>query len=419
VSDADRGLIDVRELLDVVAAASPVEAVDVMVDELGTRLGAEDVCFLIIDLGGRAVARFGGSAANAARAREQGALHVPMVNLANTPYGQVWRSQQPLLATAGDRVELIVPVTDRGDAIGLLELGLAWRPTHHEVAEIAGIGRALAQVLIACRRHTDLFEWAQRSTLFSLAAEIQRRLLPDAYTCEAGQFTVAGWLEPANAVGGDTFDYALERDTLHVSITDAVGHDVNAATLATVLVGSLRNGRRHDMDLLRQARFANEALIQHSRVGEFVTGQLARVELSSGVMTIVNAGHPPPYRVRDGQVEQIELEVDMPFGVQPDHDFHMQRILLEPGDRIMFITDGIIERDAEDLDVPALLVDTAQRHPREAVYTLGEAVLRANGGNLRDDATGVCLDWRGGPHRAPDDDGVHRQPGLVDPTRAT
>jgi len=96
-------------------------------------------------------------------------------------------------------------------------------------AAVAGTEHALAYVVIANRRHTDLFEWGQRTTPFSLAAEIQRRLLPTSYTCEAGQFTLAGWLEPASTVGGDTFDYNLDREMLHLSITDAVGHEVEAA----------------------------------------------------------------------------------------------------------------------------------------------------------------------------------------------
>jgi hypothetical protein len=54
------------------------------------------------------------------------------------------------------------------------------------------------------------------------AAEIQRRLLPTSLTCEAGQFTVAGAVEPAGDVGGDTFDYSLDRDTLHMSLTDGL-----------------------------------------------------------------------------------------------------------------------------------------------------------------------------------------------------
>ena len=64
-------------------------------------------------------------------------------------------------------------------------------------------------MVIVNRRFTDLFEWGQRSAPFSLAAEIQRRLLPASLTCEAGQFTIAGAVEPAGKIGGDTFDYSL------------------------------------------------------------------------------------------------------------------------------------------------------------------------------------------------------------------
>lgn len=312
MSGVARPRVDLR-MLERVHSASPVEAVDVMADGLAAMLGADDVCFLITDLGGRAVARFGGSAANAARERQRGVAHAPTVDLAGTGYERVLRSRRSEMAAVAGGARLIVPVTDRGDAIDAIDaIGVPWLPDEREVAEIAGVGRAPAYVVVACRRHTDLFEWAQRSTPFSLAAEIQRRLLPAALTCETGQFTVAGWLEPPNAVGGDTVDYTLDRDTPHVSITDAVGHDVNAAMLATVPVGSLRNGRRRDMSLLDQARFTDEAPVRYSAVGQFGTGQLMRVDLRSGAKTIVNAGHPFPYRVRDGRAEEIELAIDMP-----------------------------------------------------------------------------------------------------------
>src|SRR5690348_7247224 len=157
---------------------------------------------------------------------------------------------------------------------------------------ITRTAHALAFVVIANRRHTDLFEWGQRTTPFSLAAEIQRRLLPTSYTCEAGQFTLAAWLEPASSVGGDTFDYNLDRDALQLSITDAVGHEVEAALLATLLVASLRNGRRRGLSLLEQAFRANDDLAAHAKAGKFVTGQLLRIDLHGGAASIINAGHP-------------------------------------------------------------------------------------------------------------------------------
>ncbi len=389
---------DLRTLLSRAESASPVEAIDVMADELAAMLEADDLCFLIMDLTGRAVARFGGMNANAAREQQQGVEHAPIVPLPGTVYEKVLRTQVPDLRTNGSgHYRLVVPVTDRGDAMGVIEMDLPWEPGPLEVKDVQDCARALAYVVVGCRRHTDLFEWAQRSLPFSLAAEIQRRLLPAAFTCEAGQLTVSGWLEPANAVGGDTFDYSLDRDTLHVSITDAVGHDVHAAMLATLLVGSLRNGRRSDLDLLAQAAGANDALVAHSGTGDFVTGQLVRVDRHRARMSIVNAGHPFPFRVRKGVVERIKLPIDMPFGVVAGRSFMVEQVPLTPGDRIVLVTDGLLERNAETLDIAGLLAETADRHPREVVYTLGEEVLRATGRDLRDDATVVCIDWHGGP----------------------
>jgi serine phosphatase RsbU (regulator of sigma subunit) len=392
--------VDLDALLDRIAAVSPVEAIDVMVDELARVLGARSGCFLIADLSGRLLSRFGGTAWNAARQHQDGARHALAEPLPGTAYERVLRDQAVDVSPTEDgTTRVMVPVTERGDAIGVLELELPEHPPEALVADLVAAARTLAYVVVACRRHTDLFEWAQRTLPFTLAAEIQRRLLPTAFTCQTGQFTVSGWLEPANAVGGDTFDYALDRETLHVSITDAVGHDVNAAMLATVLVGSLRNGRRRGAGLLEQAAAANDALAAHSSTGQFVTGQLVRVDRRTATAELVNAGHPFPLRLRDGRVEELELEIDMPFGLEPGRAFRAQRVPLRAGDRILLITDGMYENDdgMDGLDLRALIERTAHLHSREVVHVLGDEVLGSSGDELRDDATVVCIDWHGGP----------------------
>jgi hypothetical protein len=71
-------------------------------------------------------------------------------------------------------------VTNRGEAIGVLELRLAERPDEDRLADVALAAHVLAYVVIANRRFTDLFEWGQRTLPLSLAAEIQHRLLPAA-----------------------------------------------------------------------------------------------------------------------------------------------------------------------------------------------------------------------------------------------
>jgi serine phosphatase RsbU (regulator of sigma subunit) len=405
--------IDVGALLKKVETAAPIDAVDAVAASLGEMIDARAVALLIADFSGRAVVRLTSATRGVEGARSQGIEHAETLPLSGTVYERVLRTQQADVEALDVGARMIVPVTDRGDAIGLLELVLARHPTAAEVADIASAAHALAYVVIAARRHTDVFEWGQRSTPFALAAEIQRRLLPASYTCEAGQFTLAGWLEPASSVGGDTFDYTLDRDCLQLSITDAVGHQVAAALLATLLVGGLRNGRRKGLDLAEQARYANDALAENAPPGQFVTGQLMRVDLLTGTAAIINAGHPFPLRLRDGRVEEVDLRIEAPFGVFPGKSFDLQPFPLEPGDRIVLLTDGMQERNAVNLDVAAALADTADMHPREVVHALGAAVLDATEGDLRDDATMVCLDWYGGPPR-----GRNSEQGA-DPDRAS
>jgi serine phosphatase RsbU (regulator of sigma subunit) len=80
----------------------------------------------------------------------------------------------------------------------------------------------------------------------------------------------------------------------------------------------------------------------------------------------------------------------------------MQQFPLAPGDRLAFVTDGMLERNAAHLDVAKTLNRTRHLHPRETVHELGAAVLNATGSDLRDDVTVLVLDWYGGPPRLRD-----------------
>ncbi|PRY14527.1 PP2C family protein-serine/threonine phosphatase [Kineococcus rhizosphaerae] len=228
----------------------------------------------------------------------------------------------------------------------------------------------------------------------SLAAEIQRQRLPDAFTCEAGQFTLAAWLEPASTVGGDAFDYVLDGDRLFLSMTDAMGHDVDAAMPATLTVGSLRNSRRADQDLAEMAATAGRAIAEHRSGLGFVTGLLLDVRLDEGTVRVVNAGHPLPLLLRGGRVQPVELQPNLPLGVLPETEYAVQEFALEPGDRRMQ------ERNAHDVDLEGLLVRNADVHPRQLMQILTSAVQEAvehgpRSTSLADDATALCLQWHG------------------------
>ncbi|MEV7729084.1 PP2C family protein-serine/threonine phosphatase [Streptomyces sp. NPDC087917] len=384
--------MDLSGALAAAEAAPPVESLDVVAHLLKERLGAVSVSFLIVDFTGSSAVRLG--AADSVESDDP----PRRIRLAGTLYGEVLRTQRAAVEEqeqGGGGLRVVAPVTNRGDAIGLLELSLSDHPSDETMREIGATAHALAYIVIANRSFTDVYQWGRRTRPLNLAAEIQHRLLPASLACEAAQFTVAGALEPAAHVGGDTFDYVVDRDSMQLSVTDAMGHDVQASLLATLAVGALRRARRAGDDLEEQARQANQALIDHGRRA-FVTGQLLRVSLLDGSTQFINAGHPWPLRMRNGKVEQITPKVDLPFGIQPPATaYRVQQLDLRDGDRLIMLTDGMLERHTEDLDLPALILGTAELHPREASRALLAAVLHAHDDDLPDDATVMCLDWHG------------------------
>jgi hypothetical protein len=66
---------------------------------------------------------------------------------------------------------------------------------------------------------------------------------------------------------------------------------------------------------------------------------------------------------------------------------------------MVFLTDGMLERNADSVDLPAAILETRPLHPREAVRAMADRVLDATGDTLSDDATVLCLDWHGGHGR--------------------
>ena len=123
-----------------------------------------------------------------------------------------------------------------------------------------------------------------------------------------------------------------------------MGHGVEAALTASVCLGSLRGARRQGRSLVDQAKAANQAVAEHAS-DTFVTGLIARLDLRTAALQIVNAGHVAPYLLRGTNVTPLVLRVDFPLGMFPRSSYGTTTRSLEAGDRLVFVTDGMLERN--------------------------------------------------------------------------
>ena len=299
-----------------------------------------------------------------------------------------------------------IPLTEGSERLGVLELSYveegSW--TDDVRAALAPVVRVLVLVLISKRRYTDAVLRARRNEPLSIAAELQWDLLPP-LTCSTERASVSGILEPAYSIGGDSFDFAMNRDSAEFAIVDAVGHGMSAVMMSVAAINSLRNARRESLDL--QTAYENTGEVIESQFGPecFVTAQLGSLALDSGELTWLNAGHPLPLLVRDGSYTgELPCRPSMPMGMGGSVA-EIASVTLQPGDRVLFYTDGVTDTQAqggERFGIPRL-ADFLVRatldgvSPAETVRRLSASIMRYNGDDLSDDATLLLVEYHGAP----------------------
>ena len=300
-----------------------------------------------------------------------------------------------------------LPLVDGAERLGVLQLEYSTTPpTSDDLLTL--IGGLLVLVIISVRRYTDVWLRTRRAQPLLAAAEAQWDLLPPLATMSA-DVAISGILEPAYEIGGDSFDYALNPGRLHLAIVDAMGHGMSAVLMSTAVINSLRNTRREHVDLEGAYRQADDIIERHFGNSTYVTGQFGSLDLASGVLTWVNAGHLLPMLVRNGSyVGELQCAPSMPLGlggpvVEIAHE------PLQRGDRVLFYTDGISEslspssgRFGQDRLADYLVRATLDGLPgAETVRRLSAAVGAHVGKGLNDDATMLLVEYR---HAHPDDD---------------
>ncbi|WP_232533809.1 PP2C family protein-serine/threonine phosphatase [Plantactinospora sp. KBS50] len=294
-----------------------------------------------------------------------------------------------------------LPVSMRGERIGVLAVTGAGADRDTELAEVATL---LAHELAAVRAGTDRYALAARSRRLTLAAEMQWELLPGR-SRERPSFGLAGQLEPAYAVRGDSFDWSDDGDRLWLSVINGMGDEVTAASLTALATNALRNARRAGISLADQAALADQAIYAYHQGAQYLGTLLLELDLAAGAVTVIDAGSPRLLRLRDGEVRHEKLDEQFPLGMFEGSIYRPQRFRLAPGDRLYLVSDGVYDAAAEAGRYGVAALERFVRRsgalaPLQAVRSLLADLRAFVGSDLVDDAVAVCLQWYGGQAEA-------------------
>jgi serine phosphatase RsbU (regulator of sigma subunit) len=370
----------------------PPQLIAPLVAEEAASIGGRDVCILLQDYGQRVLRPLPG----------RGLVAGKPERIDGSVAGRAFLRRAAVEQRRADGVRMYLPLLDGSDEVGVLALTLdvVDEDDRRLLRRLAGL---VAEMLVTKNSYTDQFFQARRSAPMTLAAEIQWALLPPTNMITP-QVALAGILEPAYGVAGDSFDYAINDNVVHLAVIDAMGHGLNAALLATLAISAYRHARRANVGLADLYGLMDAAIDGQFGPDQFVTAQMMRLDIATGHLQWVNAGHPPPLLIRDRRVVQaLESPTTLPAGFGGATPQISEQVLRR-GDRVLFFTDGAIEehKPGGEQFGQQRLIEFVERAGRvgegvqEMVRSLSHSLMQARGGATSDDATLFLVEWRGG-----------------------
>ena len=313
--------------------------------------------------------------------------------------GRAFQLERPVVVRNGDGAAIWMPLIDGAERLGVLYLRSP-AVSDDVLARCEEVAGVVAELIVAKSQYGDTLTLARRTQAMTLKAELRWSMLPP-LTFTSEHVGIACVLEPAYEVAGDAFDYALNDDILHLAVMDAMGHGLEASLMANLATAAYRLARRRGLDLAATYGLMDEAVRDQFGDDAFVTAQLATLDTRSGALRWLNAGHPTPMLLRGRRVASaLHCEPTLPIGLG-DACAAVATVNLDPGDALLFFTDGIVEAASPGGEPFGIdrLVDLTRRTLideqtlSETVRRLVRAVGAHREGALADDATILFVDW--------------------------
>jgi len=238
----------------------------------------------------------------------------------------------------------------------------------------------------------DLALWVQNELTVSKeldrATEVQRSLLPKSLLSLPG-YEVAGECLQARAVGGDFYDWYPVAEGAVFTLADVMGKGIGSAIIAATVRAVLRSGLRNQNIAMTLDAAAATLETDLDQAGTFVTLFHSRLDMDSGELRYVDAGHGISFIVRAAGGMTRLATTNFPLGSGLDEEWDERVVTIEPGDTLVLISDGVLDLFDGTLDslvgVEQMVRDT------ETASAFVEAIVRKTGDQAEDDVTIVAV----------------------------
>jgi len=297
----------------------------------------------------------------------------------------------------GRGVSLIYPLRDRGDLLGFVALGgrAAGAPyTDENLNLLMVLANQFITALVTSRLYVESLEKRQMEEELKMAHQLQADLLPGEWDNGSG-FSLAAYTSPSRTVGGDFYDYfAIDEERTGLVIADASGKGMPAAMLIAQIQAILKSGVGNGDTVVRTLRSLNSHLERNTAARYFATLFYGIYNSKTGCLEYANAGHDFPIVVRAGGDTEVLESTGPALGVLPEYGHETETLRAEPGDAILFYTDGIT--DATDTNgkhygeqrLRNLLIRNRHLGPREIIDLIKDDLAEfCEAGSLQDDRT--------------------------------
>jgi hypothetical protein len=325
------------------------------------------------------------------------------IQVEGTAAGQAFMSSRTV--SASEPGSYWIPMIDGSERLGVVYCSLPGSHDSGFLSECETFVGLLGHLATTKLPYGDALQRTRRTQTMSPSGELLLSMLPPlTFQCE--RVVVSAILEPAYDVGGDTFDYALDGTTARFLVLDAMGRGLGAALTSATALSAIRAARRRGDDLATMAKAGHDEIRAQFSDLRFATGILSELDLDTGRLRYVNAGHPPAVLLRAGKVvKELTDGGRVPLGLFDPADQGLAEEQLLPGDRLLFYTDGMVEARDKAGRVFGLdrLVDLVQQHSDatlpmpEVLRRLSHSVMEHQNGSPADDATMMLVDWPGSP----------------------